>query len=126
MTARIRGRTHENGQSRAETSLRQRGFIRIWIGDGVEAHWTVPDKWTPNGFPVDTDLAIEAALTLRLVFHQLLQQNEGLIGSIFDLMGLDLSVPDRRTLSRRGRRLERSRRSPSAKDNLDLVVDSTG
>lgn len=109
-----------------EASLRQRGDLRIWIGDDVEAHWTVPGQRTPKGFPVYTDLAIETVLTLRLVFHQPLRQTEGLVGSLFDLMGLDLSVPDHSTLSRRGRGLERLRRAPSAKDNLDLVVDSTG
>lgn len=109
-----------------EASLRQRGDLRIWIGDDVEAHWTVPGQRTPKGFPVYTDLAIETVLTLRLVFHQPLRQTEGLVGSLFDLMGLDLSVPDHSTLSRRGGGLERLRRAPSAKDNLDLVVDSTG
>jgi len=109
-----------------EAALRQRGDIRIWIGDDVEAHWTVPGKRTPKGYPVYTDLAIETVLTLRLVFHQPLRQTEGLVGSIFDLMGLDVSVPDHSTLSRRGRGLERLRRAPSTKDSLDLGVDSTG
>ena len=109
-----------------EAALRQRGDIRIWISDDAEAHWTVPGKRAPKGYAVYTDLAIETVLTLRLVFHQPLRQTEGLIGSIFDLMGLDLSVPDHSTLSRRGRGLERLRRAPSTKDSLDLVVDSTG
>ena len=104
-----------------ESSLRQRGDLRIWVGEDVAAHWTVPGKRTPKGYPIDTDLAIETVLTLRLVFHQPLRQTEGLIGSIFDL-----SVPDHSTLSRRGRSLERLRRVPSSKDSLDLVVDSTG
>lgn len=101
-----------------EAALRQRGDIRIWIGDEVEARWTVPGKRTPKGHPVYTGLAIETVLTLRLVFHQPLRQTEGLVGSIFGLMGLDMSVPDHSTLSRRGRGLERLRRSPSSKVSL--------
>lgn len=31
-----------------EAALRQRGDIWIWIGDDVEAHWTVPGKRTPS------------------------------------------------------------------------------
>jgi hypothetical protein len=77
-----------------EAALRRRGDIRIWIGGDVEAHWTVPGKRTPKGYPVYTDLAVETMLTLRLVFHQPLRQTKGLVGSIFDMMGLDLSVPD--------------------------------
>ena len=41
-------------------------------------------------------------------------------------MGLDLPVPDHSTLSRRGGGLVRSRHLSSAKDSLDLIVDSTG
>ena len=105
-----------------EAALRQRGNIRIWIGGDVEAHWTVPSKRTAKGYPVYTDLAIQTVLTLRLVFHLPLRQTEGLVGSIFDVMGLDLSVPDHSTLSRRGRGLERLRRPSSRKDSLNGSV----
>ena len=47
-------------------------------------------------------------------------------GEIVAFMGLDLPVPDHGTLSRRGGGLVRSRRLSSAKDSLDLVMDSTG
>ena len=71
-----------------EAALRKRGDIRIGIGEDVAAHRTVPGKRTPKGYPVYTDLAIETVLILRLVFHQPLRQTEGLVGSIFGLMGL--------------------------------------
>ena len=48
-----------------------------------------------------SDLAIETSLILRTVFHQPLRQTEGLVGSLLELMGLDLPVPDHTTLSRR-------------------------
>ena len=96
-----------------EASLRQRGDLRIWIGDDVDAHWTVPGKRTPKGDPVYTDLAIETVLTLRLIFHQPLRQTEGFVSSIFTFMSLDLPVPDHSILSRRGGGLTRSRRLPT-------------
>ena len=34
-------------------------------------------------------------MILRTVFHQPLRQTEGLVGSLLELMGLDLPVPDR-------------------------------
>jgi hypothetical protein len=60
------------------------------------------------------------------VFRLALRQTEGLIGSIFQLLGLDLAVPDRSTLSRRAERLKVPKPSPSARDPVHLLVDSTG
>ena len=109
-----------------KAALRQRGDIRIWISGDLEAHWTAPGKRMPEGYPVETDLAIETVPTLRLAFHQPLWQTEGLVTSIFHLLGFDLSVPDHSIQSRRGRGLEHLRSQPSNKDSLNLVVDSTG
>jgi hypothetical protein len=61
---------------------------------------------TPGGQPHYSDLAITTALTLRAVFRLPLRQTEGLIGSILQLLGLDLPVPDFSPLSRRARSLE--------------------
>ena len=56
-----------------------------------------------------------------------LRQTEGLIGSIIGLLGLDLSVPDHATLSRRAETLEVPRpRSDSDAAPVHLLVDSTG
>jgi hypothetical protein len=46
------------------------------------------------------------ALTLKAVFRLALRQTEGLIGSIIDLLGLTLAVPDYSTLSRRAETVE--------------------
>ena len=107
-------------------SLRHRGDLRIWIADDVADHWAVVGKRTPKDDPIDTDLAIETVLKLRLVFHQPLRKTEGRASSILAFMGLDLPVLDHSTLSRRGGGLARSRCVSSTKDSLDQVVDSTG
>ena len=61
------------------------------------------------------------------MFRLALRQTEGLIGSIIGLLGLDLSVPDHTTLSRRAETLEVPRpRSDSAAAPVHLLVDSTG
>ncbi len=73
-----------------------------------------------------SSLAIETALTLRLVFHLPLRQAEGFLNSIFVMMDLDLSAPDHTTLSRRGQHLDvRLHRVPRNK-SIHLIVDSTG
>lgn len=55
----------------------------------------------PGGQARYSDLAIETALILRAVFRQPLRQTEGLVSSLFALMGLDLPVLDHSTLSGR-------------------------
>ena len=61
-------------------------------------------------WPRYSALAITTALTLRAVFRLALRQTEGLIGSILQLLGLDLPVPDHSTLSRRAETLKMPRR----------------
>jgi len=61
------------------------------------------------------------------LFRLALRQTEGLIGSIIDLLGLELRVPDHSTLSRRAKTLEVPRpQLRRAGGPLHLLVDSTG
>jgi hypothetical protein len=41
-----------------------------------------------------SDIAIETGLMLRLAFGRPWRQTEGMLGSIMDLLGLELSVPE--------------------------------
>jgi hypothetical protein len=51
--------------------------------------------------PQMSDLATEAALTMRMVFRLPLRQTEGFLRSLVELLGLGLPIPDHTTLSRR-------------------------
>jgi len=61
----------------------------------------------------------------RAVFRLALRQ-KGLIGSILQLLGLDLAVPDHSTLSRRAETLEVPKPCPGSRGPVHLLVDSTG
>jgi hypothetical protein len=87
-------------------ALRQRGSLTVWFTDEAIAAWEAAPRTSPGGQPHYSDLAITTALTLRAVFHLALRQTQGLIASILQMLGLDLSVPDYPTLSRRARNLE--------------------
>src|SRR3712207_1176758 len=87
-------------------ALRQRGSLTVWFTDDAIAAWKAAPRTTPGGQPHYSDLAMTTALTLRTVFRLPLSQTEGLIGSILQLLGLDLPVPDFSTLSRRAQSLE--------------------
>ena len=88
-----------------EAGLRKRGSLTIWFTDEAIAAWRAAPRTTPGGQAHYSDLAIETSLILRTVFHQPLRQTEGLVGSLLELMRLDLPVPDHSTLSRRSRTL---------------------
>jgi hypothetical protein len=84
-----------------DASLRQRGSLTIWFSEEAIESWRAAPRTTPGGQPNYSDLAITTALTVRTVFRQGLRQTEGLIGSILELLGLDLPVPDHSTIGRR-------------------------
>jgi IS5 family transposase len=71
-------------------------------------------------------LAIETALTLRLVFHLPLRQTEGFLRSLFNLMGAELDVPDHTTLSRRSATLNVALAGTARTGPIDLIIDSSG
>jgi hypothetical protein len=75
-------------------ALRQRGSLTVWFTDEAIAAWKAAPRTTPGGQPHYSDLAITTALTLRAVFRLPLRQTEGLIGSVLQLLGLDLPVPE--------------------------------
>src|SRR3954453_1339700 len=115
-----------------DASLRQRGSLTVWFTDEAIAAWKAEPRTTRGGQPWYSELAILTALTLRAVFRLAYRQTEGLIGSLMRLLGLDLSVPDHTTLSRRAATLEVPRpRSGNADagrnaEPVHLLVDSTG
>src|SRR5207253_4138542 len=108
-----------------DASLRQRGSLTVWFSEEAIAAWHAEPRTTPGGQPHYSALAITTALTLKAVSRLALRQTEGLIGSIIGLLGLDLSVPDHTTLSRRAETLEVPR-PRSGPEPVHLLVDSTG
>ena len=77
-----------------DAALRNRGSLTIWFTDEALANWRAQSRTTPGGQRRYSDLAIETALTLRVVFRMALRQTEGLTGSIMRMLEIDLAVPD--------------------------------
>ena len=88
-----------------DAGLRARGSLTVWFTPEAVAAWAAAPRLTRGGQPTYSDLAIVTALTLRAVFRLALRQTEELIGSILQLLDLDLPVPDHSTLSRRAETL---------------------
>src|SRR3954469_10743002 len=89
-----------------DAALRARGSLTVWFTPEAVAAWAAAPRTTRGGQAFYSDLAIVTALTLRAVFRLALRQTEGLIGSILQLLDLDLAVPDHSTLSRRAATLK--------------------
>lgn len=109
-----------------DRSLVQRGNITIWMTPDAIKNWNAKPTKRRGGQPKFSDLAIETALALRLLFQLPLRQAEGFLTSIFDLMNVHLDVPDHTTLSRRGSRLKVRLLPRKSNGPIHLVVDSTG
>ncbi len=109
-----------------EAGLRKRGDLTLWLSEDAIAAWRAPTGEKPGGQPVYSDLAIEAALTVRLVYGLALRQTEGFLQSISALLDLGLRIPDHTTLSRRSKAVN-VRIPVSASDGpLHIMIDSTG
>jgi Transposase DDE domain len=108
-----------------DAGLRARGSLTVWFTPEAVTAWAAAPRTTRGGQPSYSDLAIATTLTLRAVFRLALRQTEGLIGSVLQLLGLDLPVPDHSTLSRRAETLEVPR-PKAGSEPVHLLVDSTG
>src|SRR5215207_4730272 len=75
-----------------DAALRRRGSLTVWFTEAAIAAWRAEPRTTRGGQPSYSALAITTALTLRVVFRLALRQTEGLIGSVLQLLGLDLAV----------------------------------
>ncbi|RKK01290.1 IS5/IS1182 family transposase, partial [Pseudoroseomonas wenyumeiae] len=100
--------------SEYDAGLRARGSFTPWFTEEAISAWEAEPRSTPGGQPLYSALAITTALTLRALYRLTLRQTEGLIGSILDLLGLNLAVPDHSTLSRRAETLEVPKPVPGA------------
>src|SRR3989304_1197972 len=90
--------------SKYNEMLVNRGRIDVWVEKGIWEQWFAePGHKRKRGAKKRySDKSIGVTLQFGQVFHQKLRQTEGLVTTIFNLMKIDLPVPDFSTLSRRG------------------------
>jgi len=100
--------------------------VTLWLSPAPIAGWGGAPSGRPGGQQRFSDLAIETALTLRLVFRLPLRQTEGFVRSILTVMRAGLAAPDHTTLSRLGWWLDVAVHNIPFKEPLHRIVDSTG
>jgi Transposase DDE domain len=110
-----------------EDGLRRRGDLTVWLTDDALDSWRAPSSGKPGGQRTYADIAIEAALTIRMVFHLPLRQTEGFLRCLAELLEIDLPIPDHTTLSRRLKSLRVAGFGQLATGQpIHLLIDSTG
>lgn len=113
--------------SQYDAALKNRGSLTFWVDDDVLAGWLNDQKTGKRGAsPTYSDLAIATMSTLGSVMKLAGRQTEGFVESLFRLMGVDLSVPDHSTVSRRLGKLSVSLPVVEGEGARHVVVDSTG
>ncbi|MFT5631085.1 MAG: hypothetical protein ACI9HB_002259 [Gammaproteobacteria bacterium] len=73
-----------------------------------------------------SEAAIQACLTLKVLFGMPLRQATGFVESLLKLVDLDWEVPDFRTLCRRQKTLSVAIPYQGSKGPLNLLIDNTG
>lgn len=106
------------------TALKQRGSLSIWFDP--EMVWVPPPSGKRGRQCQFSDAAIQACLTLKVLFGMPLRQTTGFVGSLLRLAGLDWAVPDYSTLCRRQKTLNVSLPYRGGTGPLNLLIDSTG
>lgn len=105
-------------------SLKRRGSLSIWFDP--EMVWVPPPSGKRGRQQNFSDAAIQACLTLKVLFGLPLRQTTGFVQSLLQLIGLDWAVPDFSTLCRRQRTLNVSLPYRGGTGPLNLLIDSTG
>jgi Transposase DDE domain len=107
-----------------DAALVRRGSLTVWVTEEAIAAWHAPATGKPGGQPVYSDLAIETGLALCLVLSPGLRQVEGALGSIMQLLGVELRIPDHSTFSRRSGGLPLLSKPVGRDGPLHLLIDS--
>jgi IS5 family transposase len=113
--------------SEYNAGLKHRGSLTFWIDESVLQSWYNPTRSGNPGASNDySDLAITTFVTIKSVYHQAGRQTQGLLESLFALMGIDLAVPDHTTVSRRMGKLAITLPIVPRQGAVHVVVDATG
>ena len=113
--------------SKYNKALIERGSITFWINEEVAKKWYHPEsKDKPQGRQkYYSDLAIETCLTLKMLFKLPLRMIEGLLKSVWALIGLKMATPSYSQICRRQKDLSLKLRH-KVTGKIHVVIDGTG
>jgi hypothetical protein len=105
-------------------ALKRRGSLTIWFDPAMT--WEAAPTGKRGRQRDCGDAAIQTCLTMKVLFGMAPRQTTGFVECLLRLIGLDWTVPDFGTLSRRQKMLKVNIPYPGSNGPLHLLVDSTG
>ncbi len=81
-----------------QVGLQKRGDLTVRLSDSALDTWRAPASRKPGDQRMYADIAIEAALTIRMVFHLSPRQTEGFLRGLAEMLYVELPIPDHTTL----------------------------
>ena len=105
-------------------ALKRRGSLTIWFDPKM--NWEAAPTGRRGRQQSYSDAAIQTCLSMKVLFGMALRQTTGFVESLLLLAGLDWTVPDFSTLSRRQKTLAVNIPYRGSKGTLHLLIDSTG
>jgi transposase len=107
-------------------ALRNRASFTVYFTEEAKAGWH-PPKTGSRGSPQKySALAIETSLMIRQVFRLPLRQTQGFMNSLVTVLGIDITIPDFSSLSKRSISLPRHQLTKELEVGSIIIVDSTG
>lgn len=107
--------------------LKERGNLTVWLSEEVLTQWFNDEATGRRGASKTySDGSIALMATFQALFHLPGRATQGFVESLFQLMGLELLVPDHSTLSRRIGQVTVELPVTPVSGAMHLVVDSTG
>ena len=105
-------------------ALKRRGSLTIWFDP--ETDWEAVPTGRRGRQQSYSDAVIQTCLSMKVLFGMALRQTTGFMESLLRLVGLDWTVPDFSTLSRRQKTLAVNIPYLGSKGPVHLLIDSTG
>ena len=105
-------------------AVKRRGSLTIWFDP--EMSWDAAPTGRRGRQQTYSDAAIQTCLSMKVLFGMALRQTTGFVESLLRLVGLNWTVPDFSTLSRRQKTLAVNIPYRGCKRLLHLLIDSTG
>jgi hypothetical protein len=114
--------------SKYNAGLKQRGSLTFWVSEEVREQWLVSEKTGQRGASrTYSDTAISTVATIGSLFGLAGRQAQGLVTSLFELMGWGgVPVPDYTTISRRLGSVSVKMPVTASVTARHVVIDSTG
>ena len=104
-------------------ALKRRGSLTIWFDPAMT--WEAAPTGKRGRQPDYSDAAIQTCLTMKVLFGMALRQTTGFVECLLGLIGLDWTVPNFSTLSRRQKALKVHIAFRGSEGPLHLLIDST-